>query len=129
MSQDTGKRKGKFSGVNYVADMTADVISFEEIQAELGYAGERLKAEELIGKTFIIQRAKPFRSSYAGQEVAYFCVIKLDDREEEVTAVLGGQVVAAFIEEIHSMGVLNPVRVTLLQSEARGDKSGYYYFS
>lgn len=130
MSDKRNTNNGKIGRVHgqYIADPTAQTITFEEIQAAMGLHGDRVRAEDLIGKTFDILRAKPYRSSFEGGGTVYFCVIRLLDDTEEKTVSLGGTAVVDAINEIVGIGFVNPLRVTLLRRDGDKDTDRYYYF-
>ena len=128
MNNNNNNNMSARSRGQYIADPNAEVIPFDEIQAAMGMHGERVPAGDLVGKTFDIIRAKPFRSAKFEGKTAYFCVIRVDGSEEDNTVILGGVAIIESIADIVSMGLVNPVRVTLLRNEGDKDTDRYYYF-
>jgi hypothetical protein len=112
----------------YIADPSEAPIDFGQVLDELGYAGERIAAEDLIGKTFVILRAKPYKSSYDKSRVVYFCVCRFDGQDAEFTTSLGGTAIVSALTEVIGLGMVSPLRVTLLRKTGNTDEERYYYF-
>lgn len=112
----------------FIADPTADAVSYDEIMVQMGYAGERVQAADIVGRSFTLLRAKPYNSSFDAEKQVFFCVIKLDGEQEENTVSLGGVAIVEAINDLLSLGMVNPVHVTLLRKDGEADKERYYYF-
>jgi hypothetical protein len=112
----------------FIADPSEAPIDFGQVLDELGYAGERVPAEELVGKTFVITRAKPYRSSFDRDRMVYFCVFHLEGSEQEFTTSLGGTAIVNALTEVIGLGMISPLRVTLLRRDGKTDQERYYYF-
>jgi hypothetical protein len=108
-----------------VADNTQTVVKLANVLAEMGLSGEQVQAEDLIGTTFVIRRAKPFQSSFNKDDHAYFCVIAVADTGELKTVVLGGMAVVEILDAYIDAGAKAPLEVTLRQTE--GGSYGHYY--
>lgn len=112
----------------YIADPTADPVSYDEIMSQMGFAGERVRAADIVGKSFTLLRAKPYKSTMEEGKQVFFCVIMLDGAEEENTVSLGGTAIVEAINDVLALGMVNPLHVTLLRKEGEKDTDRYYYF-
>lgn len=92
---------------------------------ELGYRGTVIKAEELVDKTFVLRRVRPYRSRFEGQDQALFCWCAWPDTGEAFTTTLGGVGVMDTLDfYLSELGDL-PVQVTLRKQE--GGSHGWFY--
>ncbi len=110
-----------------IANPEQKPIVWREIMKGLGLAGTPIGAKDLVGSTFTIYRAKQFKSTYSGQEHAWFCIVKVGDDPDPYSTVLGGAAVVEVLDAISKSGLDNPITVTLRFKEG-GRYQGYYYF-
>lgn len=109
----------------YVSDKAMPVVRLSNLLQEMGLAGPRIPAEQLVGTTFTILRGKPFQSSFQSDAHAWFCVCRSKDTQDVFTTVLGGQAVVDILDALVATGMSNPLEVTLQWKEG-GNFSGYY---
>lgn len=100
-------------------------LVWSEFAKSIGLRGTPISAQELIGKTFDILRAKRFDSSFEKQSHAWYCVIRPVDTDELYSVVLGGGAIVEIIDAFAKSGMTQPLRFTLGWSES-GKYSGYY---
>ena len=109
----------------YLADCKKETLPLSKILSEMGLSGPRIPAEQLIDRSFVILRAKPFQSSFNEQAHAWFCVCKDALTNETFTTVLGGTACVDVIDALAAAGMTNPLEVTLRQ--VSGGHYGRYY--
>jgi hypothetical protein len=100
-------------------------LVWSEFAKSIGLRGTPIGAQDLIGKTFDIMRAKAFESSFPGQGHAWYCVIKPVDQDELFSVVLGGGAVVEILDAFAKSGMTQPLRVALGWKDG-GKFSGYY---
>jgi hypothetical protein len=110
---------------SYIADKTQPTVSLTKLLNDMGLAGVRVPASELIDRKFLIIRAKPFQSAYNEEAHAWFCVCIDPDVNEVFTTVLGGKAVVDILDALTATGIDNPLEVTLRQ--VKGGRYGKYY--
>jgi hypothetical protein len=110
---------------SYIADKTQPTVSLTKLLNDMGLAGVRVPASELIDRKFLIVRAKPFQSAYNEEAHAWFCVCIDPDINEVFTTVLGGKAVVDILDALTATGIDNPLEVTLRQ--VKGGRYGKYY--
>jgi hypothetical protein len=110
---------------SYIADKTQPTVSLTKLLTDMGLAGVRVPASELIDRKFLIVRAKPFQSAYNEEAHAWFCVCIDPDVNEVFTTVLGGKAVVDILDALTATGIDNPLEVTLRQ--VKGGRYGKYY--
>jgi len=110
---------------SYIADKTQPTVSLTKLLNDMGLAGVRVPASELIDRKFLIVRAKPFQSAYNEEAHAWFCVCIDPDVNEVFTTVLGGKAVVDILDALTATGIDNPLEVTLRQ--VKGGRYGKYY--
>ena len=110
---------------SYIADKTQPTVSLTKLLNDMGLAGVRVPASELIDRKFLIIRAKPFQSAYNEEAHAWFCVCIDPDINEVFTTVLGGKAVVDILDALTATGIDNPLEVTLRQ--VMGGRYGRYY--
>jgi hypothetical protein len=110
---------------SYIADKTQPTVSLTKLLNDMGLAGVRVPASELIDRKFMIIRAKPFQSAYNEEAHAWFCVCIDPDINEVFTTVLGGKAVVDILDALTATGIDNPLEVTLRQ--VKGGRYGKYY--
>jgi len=110
---------------SYIADKTQPTVSLTKLLNDMGLAGVRVPASELIDRKFMIIRAKPFQSAYNEEAHAWFCVCIDPDVNEVFTTVLGGKAVVDILDALTATGIDNPLEVTLRQ--VKGGRYGKYY--
>jgi len=110
---------------SYIADKTQPTVSLTKLLTDMGLAGVRVPASELIDRKFLIIRAKPFQSAYNEEAHAWFCVCIDPDVNEVFTTVLGGKAVVDILDALTATGIDNPLEVTLRQ--VKGGRYGKYY--
>lgn len=111
--------------VVFVSDNKTPTLVLHNILEDLGLAGARIPAKELVDKTFTILRAKPFNSRFKGQAHAYFCVCGDTETGEMFSTVLGGMAIVELLDVYIQMGHVNPLTVTLRFVD-QGAFNGYY---
>jgi hypothetical protein len=110
-----------------VADPDAKPLVLADVLREMGMAGRPVKAKEIVGHTIIINRAKPFVSSFDPTSDAWFVVAFDVDLGEQVTTVLGGTAVVEILEAYAAHGSGSPLQVKLNWNDG-GSFIGYYTF-
>lgn len=110
-----------------VASPEMQPLQWGELARKMLLTGTPITAEELVGKTFDILRAKRFDSSFEGQDHAWYCVIRPVDQDEVFAVVLGGGAVVEVLDAVAKMGISQPLRATL-QYHQSGKFGGYYTF-
>ena len=102
------------------------VYDLAKAREELGLVGPHMKAGDLVGETFDILSAKPFKSTYEGQDrLPFFCNCRALEDEEHFTTVLGGAQPTEVIQSYIDAGGDRPLRVTLRFVKG-GAYKGYY---
>ena len=107
------------------ADLALPVIQLHAVLEELGMAGPATPAEELIGRTFQIRKAKPFQSRFDDEAHAYYCVCVDPATGEKFATVLGGMAVVEILDAYVAAGQKAALEVTLGHVEG-GAFGGYY---
>ncbi len=106
-------------------DIDATALSVEDAREQLEIGVNIIKAEDLVGKTFVILSAKPFESRFKGQDFAYFCECTDKKHSEVWGTVIGGGQPVQFITDYIGKGAPAPLEVTLTEHE--GGRYGKYY--
>lgn len=102
-------------------------IDWSQFAKAAGLRGTPIDAQDLVGKTFDILRAKKQESSFEGQDHFWFCIVRPVDTDENYETVLGGGAVIEVLDAYAKSGLNNPLRVTL--DFVKGGKfKGYYQF-
>lgn len=103
---------------------SVDLLEYLE---DKGLMLPHVKAESLIGDTFVIMGARPFESTLPGSDYCYFCTCRSDDGKEIFTTVFGGQVTVDLLNKYVESGADQAIRVKLGKVE-QGKYGGYYVF-
>jgi hypothetical protein len=115
------------NGKAITAQSNLEPLDWSQFAKQAGLRGTPIKAEELVNMTFDILRAKQQESSFEGQEVFWFCIVRPVGQDELFETVLGGQAVMEILNAYAKSGIENPLRVTL--DFVKGGKyKGYYQF-
>jgi hypothetical protein len=112
---------------DFIANREEEPIVYGDVIRELGLAGTQVNAKDLIGETFTIYRAKPFKSSFKQSNDPWYCVIALPNDSEPYTVVLGGGACTEVLEAFAQAGYERPLTVKLGWKEG-GAFGGYYVF-
>lgn len=115
------------NGNAIIAESDLQPLDWALFAKQAGLRGTPIKAEELVGKTFDIMRAKQQESAYEGQEHFWFCIVRPAGQDELFETVLGGGAVMEILDAYAKSGVKNPLRVTL-DFVKGGRFKGYYQF-
>lgn len=107
------------------ANLALPVVKLHDVLEELGMAGPVTPAEELVGRTFQIRKAKPFASRFDDEAHAYYCVCVDPATGEKFATVLGGMAVVEILDAYIAAGQKSPLEVTLGHNEG-GRFEGYY---
>lgn len=113
------------SGNEIIATPDAAPVVWSDFARSIGLRGTPIAAQELVGKTFDILRAKKFDSTFSGQDHAWYCVVRLKDETELLSVTLGGSAVVEILDAFANSGIDAPLRVTLAWN-AGGKFNGYY---
>jgi len=112
-----------------IANPSLQPITYTDAHEQTGGALLPVSASELIDKTFVIYRAKPFNSTFENGGVAYFCTIRIGDEEDYKTVVIGGKACVDFLHTYARAGFTQPLQVTLKMTNPEAGKAQYYYFA
>lgn len=103
-------------------------VKYKEVVAEL--IGEKRSAKDLIGKTFLVTKGRPFASSYENVKFdPWFVICVAPDTGEKFHTVLGGEAIVPILMEYAASEPVAPLEVTLEFVEGQGKFEGYYIFS
>lgn len=116
-----------FAGDNreIVANPNTDPLVWSEFAKSIGLRGTPISAQELIGRTFDILRAKQFESSFKEQSHAWYCVVRPVEQDELFSVVLGGGAIVEILDAFAKSGMDRPLRFSLGWKDG-GKFSGYY---
>lgn len=105
----------------------AEPLDWSQFAKQAGIRGTPITAEELVGKTFDILRAKKQDSTFEGQDHFWFCIVRPVGQDENFEVVLGGGAVIEVLDAYAKSGLANPLRVSLA-FKTGGKFKGYYTF-
>jgi len=107
------------------ASESAEPTAVSELPGMAPFEGEQIKTKDLIGKTFLVLKARRMRSTKGKGGHFYAIQGKDEDTDELFRTLLGGvaviKVIAAWLEQQNR----RPLRVTLQNVE--GGEFGHYY--
>jgi hypothetical protein len=115
------------NGKEIVARPNNEPVLWSEFARQAFLTGTPITAEDLVGKTFDILRAKLFDSSFEHQDHAWYCVVRPVDQDEVFAVTLGGQAVVEILDAYAATGNDRPLRVALAYHQG-GKFNGYYTF-
>ena len=92
--------------------------------------GEKVKAENLVGETFLVLKGRPFASSYEDTKHDPRFVICVNKKTgEKFHTILGGEAIVPILIEYAASNPTAPLEVTLNFIAGQGKHDGYYTFS
>ena len=107
------------------ADVERKPVVLRKEMEKLGLLAPHMSPKDLIDETFIIFKAKPFKSKYVTEDDPYFCHCTDLEHKEVWTVVLGGQAVVEMLKQYIALETGKPIQVTLRFMEG-GAHDGYY---
>lgn len=110
---------------SFAPDRSLEPYPLKEITHAMGIDGPRRPAQELIDKQFLINAAKPFKSSFNESAHAYFCLCTDVETGELFTTILGGGAVVDLVDAVAASGFDRPLLVTMRWVD-RGQNRSYY---
>lgn len=112
---------------DWLLDTYDNAVDLSELKKQYDIEYPHVKANEIVGQTFIIVGAKTFPSSFEGQDYDPYFVTCFDEANEEYfTTVLGGEQPSKLLSTLIALDVNVPPRVTLNFHEGSGKFGGYY---
>lgn len=114
--------------VEYQANVELPVLDLNHELQRVGLLAPKIPAKELVGRSFVINYAKPFMSSFKEQDHCYFIRATDPLTGEIFTTVLGGQAVVDILDMLRSTDFKNPLLVKL-EFIKGGNYGGYYQFA
>jgi len=96
-----------------------------DVKEQLGEVTQKIKAEQLIDKSFVILSAKAFPSTLKKDSYAYYCECSNPKSGELFATVLGGGAVVEMLDKWCASGLMEPLLVTL--RKVSGGRYGRYY--
>ncbi len=115
------------SGREIIADPGQAPVVLGDVLKQMGMRGIPISAKELVDQTFVILRAKQFESSFATQDHAWFCLVKLEGSDDLYQTVIGGGAGVEILDAYAQSENSAPLQITLRWNEG-GRFGGYYSF-